>query len=194
MLGHVRRTTRLDVGLALAFTGIAYLVWVLVAWATRGLVADMVSFSAAFDPNFPPATRIVRIVFVDAGVAIDLVGILWLVVSMFLIIYASRQKFSISWAWMSGLCQATVAALGGVLVAWAVHLPYQPVAAQRPGGHHHQLGKTQRHLPADPGCAGHPDLGDLPGPAAGRTRPRQPPRPQPPRRPANQYLPLEERS
>jgi hypothetical protein len=120
----------LDVGLALAFTGIAYLVWVLVAWATRGLVADMVSFSAAFDPNFPPATRIVRIVFVDAGVAIDLVGILWLVVSMFLIIYASRQKFSISWAWMSGLCQATVAALGGVLVAWAVHLPYQPVAAR----------------------------------------------------------------
>jgi Na+(H+)/acetate symporter ActP len=40
MLGQLRRTTRTDVGLALTFVGIAYLVWVLVAGVARELVAD----------------------------------------------------------------------------------------------------------------------------------------------------------
>ena len=38
MLGRLRRTTRLDVGLALAFSGMAYLGWALVAGISRSSV------------------------------------------------------------------------------------------------------------------------------------------------------------
>jgi hypothetical protein len=119
----------MDVGLALSFVGVAYLVWVLVAGVARELVADLISFSGAFDPNMPWATRAVRIVFVDAGVAIDIVGLVWLVVSLLLVIYSSRQRFSISWCWLSGLSQALVAAVGGIAVAWSAHLPYRMAPA-----------------------------------------------------------------
>jgi hypothetical protein len=66
--------------MALSFVGIAYLAWVLVAGVARALVADMISFAAALDPKLPLATRAVRIVFVDAGWAVDLTGLVWLVV------------------------------------------------------------------------------------------------------------------
>ena len=112
-------------GLALVFVGLAYLTWVLVAGVARELVADMISFSGAFDPSMPWPTRITRIVFVDAGVAIDVAGLVWLVVSLLLVIASSRQRFSISWPWLSGVLQAIVAAVGGIAVAWAVHLPYR---------------------------------------------------------------------
>jgi len=125
MLGRLRRTTRLDVGLALAFVGVAYLGWVLVAGVARQLVSDLISFSGAFDPNMPLPTRAARIVFVDAGVVVDVVGIAWLVVSLLLVIYSSRQRCSISWAWLSAVTQTIVAALGGIGVAWATHLPYK---------------------------------------------------------------------
>ncbi|MGA2266568.1 MAG: hypothetical protein ABSH10_09100 [Phycisphaerae bacterium] len=128
MLGQLRRTTRLDVGLALVFVGLAYLTWVLVAGVARALVADMISFSGAFDPSMPPLTRAARIVFVDAGVAIDVAGLVWLVVSLLLVIGSSRQRFSISWPWLSGVLQTIVAAVGGIGVAWAVHLPYRRMA------------------------------------------------------------------
>ncbi len=125
MLGQLRRTTRTDVGLALAFVGIAYLAWVLVAGVARTLVADLISFRGAFDPTLPLATRMVRIVFVDAGWAIDLAGLVWLVVSLVLVVASSRQRFSISWPWLSAVVQTIIAAVGGIAVAWSVHLPYR---------------------------------------------------------------------
>jgi hypothetical protein len=130
MLGQLRRTTRTDVGLALSFVGVAYLAWVLVAGVARALVADMISFAAALDPKGPLATRAVRIVFVDAGWAVDLTGLVWLVVSLVLVVAASRQRCSISWAWLSGLLQTIVTALGGIAVAWGVHLPYRQTQAE----------------------------------------------------------------
>ena len=130
MLGRMRRTTRTDVGLGIAFVGIAYLIWALVAGASRVYVRDMISFSQALEGDLPLMTRIVRVAFVEAGVAIDVIGILWLVVSLFLVVYSSRQKFSISWVWVSAVCQSLVAALGGVFAAWAVHLPYRSALAE----------------------------------------------------------------
>jgi hypothetical protein len=129
MLGRLRRTTRTDVGLALAFVGVAYLAWALVAGVTRALVGDLISFSDVSDPALPLATRVVRVVFVDAGVAIDVAGILWLTASLLLVLRSSRQRLSISWPWFSALAQTLVAAIGGTLAAWAVHLPYCHIAA-----------------------------------------------------------------
>ena len=125
MLGHTRRTTRTDVGLALSMVGIAYLVWALVAGVTRQLVADLVSYPSVFDTTWPLSTRVVRVVFVEAGSALDVVGLAWLIVSLLLVVYSSRQRVSISWAWLSGVLQTIVAALGGIWVAWAVHLPHR---------------------------------------------------------------------
>jgi hypothetical protein len=131
MLGRLRRTTRTDVGLALAFVGIAYLAWALVAGVTRALVGDLISFSDLSDSSIPLATRAVRVVFVDAGVAIDVAGILWLTTSLLLVMRSSRQRLSISWPWFSAICQAVVAAIGGILAAWSVHLPYRHVTAAK---------------------------------------------------------------
>jgi len=130
MLGRTRRTTRLDVGLALSMVGVAYLVWAFVAGVTRQLVADSIGYSSVFDAAWPWSTRAVRVLFVEAGAALDVVGLVWLVGSLVLVLYSSRQRLSASWAWLSGICQTIVAALGGVWVAWAVHLPYRPATAQ----------------------------------------------------------------
>ena len=43
------------------------------------------------------------IFFIDAGPAIDMVGMAWLVASLVLVVYGSRQKLSISWAWASAI-------------------------------------------------------------------------------------------
>ena len=126
MLGRTRRTSRLDVSLALAFTGIAYLVWALAAGTARNLIQDMILVTNSMGEKVPTITGNVKIVFVDAGVAIDLVGLAWLVVSLLLVVFAGRQKFSISWAWVSAICQSFVAAWGAVLVAWAAFLPFGP--------------------------------------------------------------------
>jgi hypothetical protein len=48
----------------------------------------------------------------------------WLAASLFLVIWSSRQRCSISWAWVSAICQAIVAALGAVLVGWAAYQPH----------------------------------------------------------------------
>jgi hypothetical protein len=126
MLGRTRRTSRVDVSLALAFTGIAYLVWALAAGTARNLIQDMIQVTNSMGEKVPPITSNVKIVFVDAGVAIDLVGLAWLAVSLLLVVFAGRQKFSISWAWVSAICQSSVAAWGAVLVAWAAFLPFGP--------------------------------------------------------------------
>ena len=123
MLGRLRRTTRLDVGLAIAFVGIAYLVWALVAGVSRGLVEDLFKVVAVEGIDMPEGTRWVQAVFVTAGPLIDLVGLAWLAGSLYPVVRSSRQQTRISWAWASAVCQLIVAALGAVSVGWAVSRP-----------------------------------------------------------------------
>jgi len=124
MLGRVRRTTRLDVGLALAFSGIAYLVWALVAGSSRQLVREIIHWAAHSNVAVPRLTQTVKVFFSDTGFVIDLVGLLWLAGSLVLVVLASRQVIVISWAWVCAICQAFVAALGGVLVGRAAYAPH----------------------------------------------------------------------
>lgn len=124
MLGRLKRTTRLDVGLAISFAGVAYLIWALVAGVTRSLVRDMVRTFAGIGADLGGSPQAVKTLFVDAGVAIDLVGLAWLAATLVLIVLASRQRIGISWSWASAAGQSLLAALGGLWVAWAVHIPY----------------------------------------------------------------------
>lgn len=128
MLGRIRRTTRTDVGLAIVFTGAAYLVWALVAGASRGLVQHTYPHGL----QLHGLTRAVKIFFVDAGIVIDLVGIAWLATTLFLIVWSSRQKISISWSWASAMGQTAIAAIGAVIVAWAAYAPSLGAASSQP--------------------------------------------------------------
>ena len=119
MLGRLRRTTRLDVGLALSFAGIAYLFWALAAGVGRALGHDLNQTAGATGAELSRLGRLVTAAFVDAGILIDLVGLLWMVVSLFLVLYSSRQRLSISWAWVSAVCQSFAAAVFAVLTAGA---------------------------------------------------------------------------
>ena len=130
MLGRMRRTTRLDVGLAIAFAGLSYLVWSLVAGGSRSLVQEFIRSAQVMHMPLSGLTRGVKIFFVDAGFVIDLVGLGWLIVSLTLVVFGSRQKISISWAWVAAICQAFIAALGAVLVGLAVYAPHVQVAAE----------------------------------------------------------------
>jgi len=131
MLGRLRRTSRLDVGLALGFSGVACLIWFLVAGTSRDMVQEMIRCTQGSTAvgQLPPFTLGVKIFFIDAGPAIDMVGMAWLLASLVLVVYGSRQKLSISWAWASAISQSLVAALGGVLVGYAMNLPYRMLAA-----------------------------------------------------------------
>ena len=122
MLGRLRRTTRLDVGLSLVFCGISYLVWTLVAGTSREMV-QAIDYAKRVT-EMPDFTRVVSTFFVETGFVIDLVGLAWLVVSLMLVVYAGRQRLSISWPWLSAAVQGFVAALGGVAVGWAMNFPY----------------------------------------------------------------------
>lgn len=124
MLGRLRRTTRLDAGLAIAFAGLSYLVWALIAGGSRQLVQHFIEYADANQMSLPAFTRAVKVFFVDAGFVIDLVGLSWLVASMVLVLLGSQQKISISWAWVSAICQSFVAGLGAVLVGGAVYAPH----------------------------------------------------------------------
>lgn len=134
MLGQLRRTTRVDVGLAIAFAGLSYLVWSLVAGGSRGLVQTFIISAHNLQMELPTTTRAVKIFFADAGFMIDLVGLAWLAVSLTLVTLSSRQKISVSWAWVSAMCQSFVAALGAVLVGAAVYAPHAATAAADAAG------------------------------------------------------------
>lgn len=123
MLGRLRRTTRMDVGLALVFSGLAYLVWALVAWVSRSVIQEMIRSTVAMK-ELPESTRVVKAFFVTGGIVIDVIGLTWLALSLFLVACSSRQRMSISWAWVSAACQSFVAALGAVLVGWAAYKPH----------------------------------------------------------------------
>lgn len=124
MLGRLQRTTRLDVGLILACSGLAYLVWALVAGVSRSIVQEMNQYVAYHDVHVKGITRTVQLFFVDAGFVIDVAGVMWLTASLALMLLASRQRISVSWAWVSAIMQSFVAACGAVLVAWAAYLPH----------------------------------------------------------------------
>ena len=102
----------------------AYLVWALVAGISRRTVQDLFNALGQLEKDIPASVTWVKVIFSDAGIAIDVVGLLWLVGSLLLIIFSSRQRCSISWAWVSAICQSFAAGLGAVLVGWAVQQPY----------------------------------------------------------------------
>ena len=114
----MRRTTRTDVGLALAFAGITYLVWALVAGVSRAVVEELIDITALRGGELKGW---VRVIFVEGGTVIDLVGLAWMAATLYLVLRSSRQRASISWAWTSAITQLLVAALGSVLVGWAAY-------------------------------------------------------------------------
>ena len=114
----------MDVGLAIALAGLAFVVWALVAGASRLMMQNIILAAAGSTETLPAVTRNVRLFFVDTGFVIDLVGLGWMAISLVLIFFASSQKVSISWAWLSATLQSMVAALGGVLVGCAIYVPH----------------------------------------------------------------------
>lgn len=136
MLGRLRKTSRLDVGLAIVFSGLSYLVWSLIAGGSRALVQQFIDYARFTDMSLPTVTRAVKIFFVDTGFVIDIVGLAWLVGSMVLVLLGSKQKISISWAWVCAICQSFTAGLGAVLVGGAVYAPHiligEPEAGRTP--------------------------------------------------------------
>jgi hypothetical protein len=114
------------VGLVLAFSGLSYLVWSLVAGVARTVIREMITSTTVSQPHteLPALTRTVEMFFVDAGVVIDVVGLAWMTLSLVLVLYSSRQRISVSWVWLSAICQSFVAALGAVLVGYAAYQPH----------------------------------------------------------------------
>lgn len=125
MLGRVRRTSRVDVGLAMSFSGIAYLIWVLVVGVTRHLVNELSTAQYAGQlADLPAATRWLWNSFIYAAQVFDLVGVLWLLLSLGLIVGAGRQRWSISCPWVCAICQTMAATLLAVWAALATQSPY----------------------------------------------------------------------
>jgi hypothetical protein len=124
MLGRTRRTTRIDVGLSLVFAGLGYLVWALVAGSSRAMVQELMDAFARKGQAVSRVTEWVRYIFVDAGVAIDICGLVFLSGALVLVFLSSRQRLSISWAWAVSFLQVCIAGLGSVLVALDVHHQY----------------------------------------------------------------------
>lgn len=124
MLVRKQRTSRLDVGLALAFTGLAFIVWAFVAGMSRTMMTHLIHDPATSAMELPRLSTVVKLFFVDTGFVIDLVGLGWMVLALILIFLASRQKISISWAWTAAILQSLIAALGALLVGLACYVPY----------------------------------------------------------------------
>ena len=130
MLGRLIRTTRVDVGIALAFAGLAYLVWAMVADVSRFVVDSMITYTFQNHIEVKGLTKVIKVFFVDSGFAVQIAGVVWLVLTLVLVLQSSRQKMSISWAWVSAGCQSGAAALGAVFVAYAMYLPFVPDPTQ----------------------------------------------------------------
>ncbi|MDY7009549.1 MAG: hypothetical protein SVV80_02205 [Planctomycetota bacterium] len=125
MLGRVRRTSRVDVGLAMSFTGIAYLIWVLVVGVTRHLVNELSHAQyVGWTGDFPGVTKWLWNSFIHAAPVFDLVGVLWLLLSLGLIVGASRQRWSISCPWVCAICQTMAATLLAVWASLAAQTPH----------------------------------------------------------------------
>lgn len=123
MLGHVRKTTRLDVGLAFGFTGASFLAWALVARVSRTMMLNLIYEFDQKGQALPDFSQVIKLFFVNTGFVIDLVGLAWLLIGMMLVFFAARQKISISWAWMCGMIQIMAAAIGAIIAAAAIFAP-----------------------------------------------------------------------
>ena len=132
MLGRLRKTTATDVGLSAAFVGLSYLVWSLVAGFSRNLMQEFIYSVEASQVKLPTLTYAVKVFFVDSGFLIDLAGLAWLILSLVLVQLSNRQRISISWAWVSAICQSFAAGLGAVLVGWVVYAPYMVPVEESP--------------------------------------------------------------
>ncbi len=113
-------------GLALSFGGVAYLVWVLVVGTARHVVNE-IARSIHVDKvpmaELPAGARWLWNSFLQAGLVFDVVGVVWLALSLALIMGASRQRWSISWPWTCAICQAMAATLVGVWTSLAGAFP-----------------------------------------------------------------------
>jgi len=114
----------------------AYLGWALVAWISRSSVDKVfenLHRAGHTWESLSPGSAWVKTMFLDAGFAIDIVGLAWLAATLMLIVFSSRQYLSISWAWASAICQSFTAGLGAVLVGWAGQQPYELLITPRQG-------------------------------------------------------------
>lgn len=121
-------------GLALAFTGVAFIVWAFVAGMSRTMMSHLIHDPATSAIELPRLSTVVKLFFVDTGFVIDLVGLGWMVLALILIFLASRQRISISWAWAASIFQSLIAALGALLVGLACYVPYWPLDTPPPAG------------------------------------------------------------
>lgn len=124
MLGRIKRTSRLDAGLATAFVGLSFLAWALVAGLSRSLMLKLYQDHQNNKVELPTFSKGVEIFFVDTGFVIDIAGLVLMIGGLVLVYLAIRQKISISWAWLCATTQSLFAALGGALVASAIFAPY----------------------------------------------------------------------
>jgi len=105
--------------MAISFGGVAYLVWLLAVGVGRSIVNGLsgrIHAEGKVLTELSGPARWLCNSFFHAAVVFDVVGVLWLVLSLLLIVGASRQRWTISWPWMSAICQAMTAA---VIAAWA---------------------------------------------------------------------------
>ena len=118
----------------MSFAGVAYLIWVLVVGVTRHLVNELSHAQYAERlGDLPVATRWLWNAFIYAAPVFDLVGVLWLLLSLGLIVGAGRQRWSISCPWVCAICQTTAATLLAVWAGMAAQAPYQFFTAHTPG-------------------------------------------------------------
>ena len=123
MLGRLQRTTRTDVGLTLAFAGIAFLVWEAALAALRMLVNQVAAAQHVSDSvGGPSAVSALPIIgrglywsLLYAAPLWDALGLVLMAVALGLLAGASRQRWSVSWAWLAAVCQSIAAALLVVL-------------------------------------------------------------------------------
>ena len=112
MLGRVRRTSRADVGLALAFVGFGFLSYVAIAALGRVALSRFAE-SGGLTGTLTTADCLLR----QSAIGLDILAVAGLAVGSTLTWLASRQRISISWAWLVGMCQTlSSVALGGILI------------------------------------------------------------------------------
>jgi hypothetical protein len=137
MLGHVRRTTRTDVALALLMVGITYLAWALSCWMAQK-TALFLRDSAV--PAFqPPLTAAFLAAFgAWPRLIFDVLGPVWMLAGLYMVIRASRQHRVISWSWLLASCQGLAALL---IAAWAQTAQWgMTPSGHLPAGEHNPAG------------------------------------------------------
>ena len=117
MLGAMKRTSRLDVALAIIATGLSFLAWALVSGIGWVILQQQDKADHVAMPGFLKAIQ----VFSDyAGYVLDIMGLIIMCICLLLIFLAHRQVISMSWAWLMIVAQLIFALLIGVFVITAL--------------------------------------------------------------------------